>query len=85
MPAATDASSTDPFRLIFGDVGRWQLALFSTSWRDFSESRNYRKHELTLRIPTSDKTFFELKREIGAAPTEFDTGAKFGANLTVQF
>ena len=85
MPAAGNAPTKDPLGLVLGDINRWQLALSSTGWRDFVESRTYRKHELTLRIPTSDKTFFELKREVGAAPTEFDTGAKFGANLTVQF
>ncbi|MDB5870649.1 MAG: hypothetical protein JWQ07_91 [Ramlibacter sp.] len=84
-PANVEAGSTDPIGLIFSDIGQWRIVLASTGWRDFAENRTYKKHEVTLRIPTGAKSFMDLKREIGAAPTNFDTGAKFSANLTVEF
>lgn len=78
--------STTAAGLLFGDLGEWRLQLQSIGWKDFSESKHYRKHAIIVRIPTGvPGSFADLRREIGATPTEFDTGAKFGINLTVQF
>jgi len=84
LPAAS-ASSDSAASVLFGDIGRWQLTLSSAAWRDFVEDRNYRRTELNIRIPTGGKSFVDFKREIGAAPTDFNTGAKFSANLTIEF
>ncbi len=71
--------------VISADLSSWTLMFAGAAWRDFDERRSYRKYELTLRIPTGANAFMDLKREYGAAPTSFDTGAKFSANLTVLF
>lgn len=84
-PSNTDQTAADALGLIFSDIGQWQVIVSSTGWRDFVESRTYQKHELTIRIPTGAKSSFDLKREVGAAPTNFDTGAKFSANMTIEF
>lgn len=83
--AAADQSNAGPLSMIFGDIGNWRIILSSTGWHDFSESRNYKKHEFTIRIPTSGKTSIDLKRDVGAAPTNFNTGAAFSANLNIEF
>lgn len=83
-PASSDAAS-GPGDLLFADIGRWQVMLSVAGWRDFVEDRTYKKTELTIRIPTGTNTSMDFKREIGAAPTNFDTGAKFSANLTIAF
>ncbi len=84
-PGNADQTTLDIPALLFSDIGRWQVIVSSTGWRDFVEDRTYRKHELTVRIPTGAKTSIDLRRDIGAAPTNFDTGAKFSANLTIGF
>lgn len=84
-PSNTDNTSTDALGLVFADIGQWQVIASSIGWRDYVESRSYKKHELTIRIPTGAKTSFDLKREVGAAPTNFDTGAKFSANMNIEF
>lgn len=84
-PSNANNTSTDALGLVFADIGQWQVIASSTGWRDYVESRTYQKHELTVRIPTGTKTSFDLKREIGAAPANFDTGAKFSANMTIEF
>ena len=84
-PDSASKDSSSPFGLLFTDIGQWQIIASTTGWRDFVENRSYRKHELTIRIPTGSKTSLDLRREIGAAPANFDTGAKFGANLTIDF
>lgn len=83
-PSNTDQTAAGALDLVFSDIGQWQVMVSSTGWRDFVETRTYQKHELTVRIPTGAKTFLDLKREIGAAPTNFDTGAKFSANMTIE-
>lgn len=83
--ASTETSGDSAARVLLGDIGRWQITLSSAAWRDFSEDRNYRRTELNVRIPTSAKTYVDFKREVGAAPAEYNTGAKYSANLTVEF
>lgn len=86
FPKATeDKSSTSAIKTLFNGIGQWQLTAAIAAWRDFVESRNYRKTEINLRIPAGGQKFIDLKREIGAAPTDFNTGAKFSANLTIEF
>lgn len=84
-PTGTGQDSSNPLNLIFSDIGEWQIIASSTGWQDFSEDKTYKKHELTVRIPTGSNAFIDFKRDIGAAPTNFDTGGKFSANLTIQF
>jgi hypothetical protein len=84
-PATEGPSATSPLAILLADIGQWQLSASVAAWRDFVENRNYRRTEINLRIPAGDKKFIDLKREIGAAPTDFNTGAKFSANLTVEF
>ncbi|MYM25495.1 hypothetical protein GTP46_22960 [Duganella sp. FT135W] len=80
-------SSKSAAELILADISRWKIQMRSVKWRDFSEAKNYTKHELVIRIPTGVKagTYMDLRREIGASPIEFDTGAKFGINFTLEF
>ena len=85
LPTNGEASGSNPAALMFADIGRWQVIAAAAGWRDFVEDRSYKKYDLTVRIPTNAKAFIDLKREIGAAPTNFDTGAKFSANLTNEF
>lgn len=85
LPTSSEGNSANPLGLIFADLGQWQITASATGWRDFSEDRTYKKYELTLRIPTGPKTSVDFKREIGAAPSNFDTGAKFSANLAIEF
>lgn len=82
---ATETSGESAVAVLLGDIGRWQVTLSSAAWRDFVEYRNYRRTEFNIRIPTGAKTYVDLKREVGATPVEFNTGAKFSANLTVEF
>jgi hypothetical protein len=85
LPADGEATGSNPAALVFADIGRWQIIAAAAGWRDFVEDRSYKKYDLTVRVPTTAKAFIDFKREIGAAPTNFDTGAKFSANLTVEF
>jgi hypothetical protein len=89
-PATIDASSI--LSVLGSDISQlgsflsdWTLSTSATGWRDFSDDRSYKKYEAVLRIPTGEKSTLDLKRELGAAPTAFDTGAKFSANLTLAF
>lgn len=84
-PAAAGQPSASPLAILLADVGQWRLSLHAAAWRDFVENRNYRRTEINLRIPAGEQKFIDLKREIGAAPTDFNTGGKFSANLTIEF
>lgn len=81
----SEADSASVLSVLGADLSQWTILTAATGWRDFVEHRTYKRYELVLRIPTGKNTFMDLKRELGAAPTNFDTGAKFSANLTVQF
>lgn len=85
MPASPDTTPSGLADMLFTDISQWQVMLSAAAWRDFVENRTYKKTELTIRIPTGTNTSMDFKREIGAAPTNFDTGAKFSANLTIAF
>ena len=79
------SGSSDVSQALFGDIGSWELSLRSRAWRDLATHRTYKKHEIVLRIPAGNDTYLDLRRDVGAAPSEYDTGAKFGANVTVEF
>lgn len=84
-PVAAEQPSASPLAILLADIGQWRLSLHAAAWRDFVENRNYRRTEINLRIPAGEQKFIDLKREIGAAPTDFNTGGKFSANLTIEF
>ncbi len=83
--SGADQASTRLLDALLSGILSWQLSVAGTGWRDFVEQRNYKKYEGVLSIPTGPKSSIDIKREFGAAPTDFDTGAKFSANLTIEF
>lgn len=84
-PTVDEAKTTGALDLMLLDLSQWRIMATTTAWHDFTEHKSYDKHNLTLRIPLSAKTFTDLKREVGQSPTNFDTGSSFSANLTIEF
>lgn len=72
---------------LFSDLSEWSLRFRTENWRDFAESKTYHKHTMIIRTPTGVKkdTFVDFRRDIGASPVEFNSGAKYGINLTLGF
>lgn len=71
--------------VIFSEISMWSVLLHSTVWRDFTDKKTFKKHEVVLRIPMTKGAMLDLRRDIGASPVEFDTGSKYGANVTIEF
>jgi len=83
QPSTADSASA--LSVLGTDISNWRLLASATGWRDFVENHTYKIYEVVLEIPTGAKTFLDIKREYGARPTTFDTGAKMSASLTVNF